>query len=322
MKRVYLIISIDTECDKSKDWSVPQPLSFRNITAQKDVLLPLFKKFDLKPTYLLSPEVILDDESCLFFKSRQKEIELGTHLHAEYIWPNADFKANKTEKTQILLKPNIEFEKLSNLTQLFENKFGTNPKSFRSGRFGSSKQTELFLSQLGYLVDSSVVPYTHKKFGNETINSWNKSVKPYWVQNGKYKILQVPLTFINQDVLRVPNWLKYQLGLNDGFIRKCYKKLGFDLRGQWLRPMKSSSKQMIAISDFTINRIFAKEDFAILNLMFHSNEILPQASPYCQTKQDVNLFINSLSDLFTHLNSNYELCSIGLSESYDIYGPK
>ena len=69
MKNVYLSITVDTECDKGKGWRVKQPMSFINTRSGiMNNLQPIFDKYSVKATYLLSPEVILDSESVCSFK--------------------------------------------------------------------------------------------------------------------------------------------------------------------------------------------------------------------------------------------------------------
>lgn len=319
MKKVFLIVSIDTECDKDENWRIPHPMGFKNIIEQQNILFPLFRKYNIKPTYLLSPEVIKDKESVDFFLDNKNWVELGTHMHVEFIKPNEVMYSTNTNDIQRNCSKEVEFEKLVNLTNLFKDKFGYAPTSFRSGRFGSSDSTTMFLTQLGYKVDSSVVPYTVKNFKLHKINSWGKNVIPFWEVFNSQRILQVPLTLINQDYDSLPYFLKIGMQRSNTFTRKVVKKLGYSMKTRWLRPYRESHMGMLEISNYVINTSFKKSDFAILNIMFHSNEILPGASPYCQTHLEVEEFRNSLDDLFKDLSRNYQICSIGLSDLYEVY---
>jgi hypothetical protein len=322
VKKVYLIISIDTECDKDPTWKIPQPMQFLNISKQEDVLFPLFLKYNIKPTYLLSPEVIKHQKSVEFFKKHEDKIELGTHLHSEFIAPNENMKSTITNEIQLNLEKDLEYDKLKSLTNLFKNKFDFDPKSFRSGRFGSSLYTTSYLSELGYKVDSSVVPLTTKFFGEKYIDSWNKPLIPYWEKFDQEKILQVPLTLINPSYNKLPFFLKWNIGQPNSITRRIAKKIGFNLRTSWLRPFREDAKRLKLIADFAINNSFKNSDYVVLNIMFHSNEILPKGSPYCQNERDVRDFVSSLDQLFSHLYQKYQICSIGLSDLFDIYDRK
>ena len=161
-KNKYLIVTIDTECDKGPGWRVRHPISFEGIyRGVSDILQPLFNKYGVKTTYLLSPEVIKDRKSAEIFRDISKEgHELGTHLHGEFIEPFSTENPEITEELACEYPDDIEFEKLKNLTILFTETFGFKPQSYRAGRFSICNRTIRFLERLGYRVDSSLTPYS------------------------------------------------------------------------------------------------------------------------------------------------------------------
>ena len=114
-KKIYFAITIDTECDKGKEWKVRQPLSFLNIVEGiPDRLQPLFEKYGIKPTYLLSPEILKDDTCVDLFRSMEERVEFGTHLHTEFIEPHPDWGTDNTNAFQSDFPPKVEFQKLKN----------------------------------------------------------------------------------------------------------------------------------------------------------------------------------------------------------------
>ena len=176
--RIFLAITVDTECDKGEKWRVKQPLSFLNTRVGiAENLHPIFDKHAVKATYLLSPEVMTDEKSVVFLKSVENRAELGTHLHSEFIGPDEDLHSVNTVHYQSDFISDTEKEKLTNLTRLFTSTFGNQPKSFRAGRFGISRNTLGHLQDLGYLVDSSVTPDI--MWRNHTGNSANFHGAPY-----------------------------------------------------------------------------------------------------------------------------------------------
>jgi len=63
----YFIVSVDVEIDKSPNWSTATPTTFSGVKhGIKEILHPLFMKYGVRPTYLLSPEVI-SLECCKIF---------------------------------------------------------------------------------------------------------------------------------------------------------------------------------------------------------------------------------------------------------------
>ena len=84
---IHLLITIDTEIDKAKDWRVSSSESFSSVTTGiPDKLTKIFSKYGARPTYLLSPEVIRNDE-CVSILKNLKDCELGTHMHGDMIEP-------------------------------------------------------------------------------------------------------------------------------------------------------------------------------------------------------------------------------------------
>ena len=49
MKKIHLCISIDTECDKGKNWKVKQMLSFKNTSDVLYNLSPILKESEHYP---------------------------------------------------------------------------------------------------------------------------------------------------------------------------------------------------------------------------------------------------------------------------------
>ena len=87
-EKVYLIITIDTECDYDPDWVRSSPLTFRSINEGiPECLQPLFNSIGAIPTYLLTVEVMEQGECVRTLQSLQGSHELGRHLHSAFIEP-------------------------------------------------------------------------------------------------------------------------------------------------------------------------------------------------------------------------------------------
>jgi len=85
MTTAFLCVTIDCECDKGPRWRTELPLSFTGVTVGiAEKLHPLFARFGVKPTYLLSSEVMSDAASVEVLRSLEGA-ELGTHLHGEFV---------------------------------------------------------------------------------------------------------------------------------------------------------------------------------------------------------------------------------------------
>lgn len=276
MTKRFLCVTIDVEPDCTVKWNRSNPLTFDNIqTGIAKILHPLFRQHCIKPTYLISPEVLNDNASVETLK-QLKDCELGTHLHAEYIEPDIkhhDPAGTRSSTFPCNLPDHIEYEKLAAITELFEKCFGYKPQSYRAARFGADENTFEHLAKLGYKVDTSVTPCINwKNKGGPDFSNYQR--QPYWIQEGK--LLEIPVTIEDKRFFLLPDkWF-------------CYK---------WMRPSIMTTFEIKRLMNKVINKY---TDFALLNIMFHSMEIIPNASPYVRSQKGQERFINKLKSIFEY----------------------
>ena len=326
---IYLAVTIDTECDKGKKWKVKQPLTFKNIyNGVVHSLQPIFDKHHVKATYLLSPEIMRDEKSVDVFKSFGNSVELGTHLHAELIEPQANFECTNTSHFQNDFSPEVEKAKLENLTTLFKDTFGYQPLSFRAGRFGISADTLSFLQELGYTVDSSVTPdmkWTNQVSGN-VANFFGAPYQPYYPskydfrRKGDMQILQVPVTVMNNRLSHLPLWIKRGIKLNKSYEHVVFNYATNFSKPQWLRPTYSDVETMMDLTQ-RILKVTDDNDL-FLCIMFHSNEFEIDMSPYSLVQSQIDKIIDRLDSYLDWLIKTYHVEGIGLSEFKDVFDKK
>lgn len=321
MKNIYLTVTIDTECDKGAKWKVKQPLSFHNIyNGVVNRLQPLFDKYNVKATYLLSPEILMDEKSVDVLKGFGDSVELGTHLHAEFIEPQANFASETTKEFQCNFEPEIEKAKLENLTNLFIRTFGYQPLSFRAGRFGMSKKSLKFLQDLGYAVDSSVTPdalHRNSK-SNKIVNYFGAPYQPYFPSEVDYRkkgdmsILQVPVTLMNPKLFKLPLWLKRRIVLDKSYQHILFNYATNFSKPTWLRPTYSDLETMKRVTNSMIEKSGSNDVY--LCMMFHSNEFEVGMSPYSLDEEAVSKILTRLDTYLSWVTSKDNFSSIGLSQ--------
>ena len=318
---ISLAVTIDTECDKGPGWRVRQPLGFRNVLeGVPGRLQPIFERWGVKPTYLLSPEVLLHDGCVGLFRSLNDRVELGTHLHSEFVGPGMDLRATETISFQSDFPPEVEFEKLSSLTETFKDRMGYAPASFRAGRFGISTSTLGMLEELGYAVDSSVTPHMWWwRAKGKGVNFLGAPDQPYYPdprdprKPGDSRVLEVPLTLVNRFWDKWPPGLlrridpisRIQTVALNVLVRKR-------LRCSWLRPTFATAAEMLALTEYMRGRVGA--DRLVLCMMFHSNEATAGMSPYHATAEEVDGFLARLSGYLEAVFSRFEVKPVGLSD--------
>ena len=297
-QRVLLTISIDTECDHDPNWVRSKPLTFDSITeGVPNRLQPAFESVGAIPTYLLTVEVMEDANSVAALRSLQGNFEFGTHLHAAFIEPQkkfVDYAGVDSPDFQCSYAPDVEYEKLANLSELFENCFGYRPTSFRAGRYGASEHSLNSLQKLGYVVDTSVTPHLKWQEPNATVDFRRAPEQPYFPAENE---IVVPGDATESRILEAPVTVKPRL------IHRT---------PIWFRPWFASVDQMKKIVRYHLNK-YADREVVNINMMFHSMEIIEKASPYPQTEADVKRFIDEMVEALDWCKSEgVEFC--GMSE--------
>ena len=276
----YFCVTIDVEPDCSVSWQRSDPLTFINIeTGIKDILHPLFSNHGVKPTYLISPEVLNHPQSVEIF-NKLKDCELGAHLHSEYIGPDLEYE-NPAGTRSKEFPNNLPYEserlKIRAITKLFTHCFGYSPKSYRAAKFGADEDTFKMLIEFGYNIDTSVTPKInwHEKGGPDFAGFPDQ---PYWIEQGR--LLEIPVTIAGKRMPFLPSrWF-------------CYR---------WLRPSMMSCYEMKRL----IDRFTTKNpNGVVLNMMFHSMEIIPNASPYVRTEKGQRNFLKKLKTVFEYLKKS------------------
>jgi peptidoglycan/xylan/chitin deacetylase (PgdA/CDA1 family) len=305
MSRLFLCVTIDTECDKGAAWRTQLPMQFEGVTegiARR--LHPLFARHGAKATYLLSPEVMRDDASANVLRAIAKGHELGTHLHGEYV-DEADSPAPITSAFQRDYPREVERDKLARLTAQFRAAFGHAPRSFRAGRFGVGQHSLALLEELGYHVDSSVTPFVDwSASGAPGLSFAGAPTQPYRpdrgdpTRHGTSALVEVPVT------IRPHPWRTWPIV---GRI--------LEARPRWLRPTFSSERELVGTACAEIARARADRPrrAVFLNAMFHNVEVVPGASPYASSERGCRRLLRRLAALLRFAESHAITC-IGLGD--------
>ena len=283
-----LLVTIDTECDKSSTWRTVSPLTFRGVTeAIPDRLQPLFARFGIRPTYLLSPEVMTHPESVAALRAC-RDVELTTHLHGDYVVPQIktwDFAGTTTDEMQWEYGPDLERAKMSTLTEMFRQQFGFQPLSFRAGRFGAGPHTGRILQELGYRIDSSVTPHIRwtSRRGEKRPDYRGFPERPYTLgpegdisRPGTGGILEVPVTILPSGAVAANN----------------------PSEPIWFRPWYSDAGTLCRVLDHVLDQPPVEGVYRPLMMMFHNVELLAGASPYPQTEAEVQRYLDMMARVF------------------------
>jgi hypothetical protein len=297
-----ICVTIDTEPDCDTHWRRSNPLTFDSVTfGIPQILRPIWERFAVKPVYFVSPEVVSNDACCRVLGEEIKlGAEIGAHLHSEYIGPmkkHDDIAGTSSDEFPCFAyETDIESAKIKNLTEMIENRLGVRPVSYRAARYGADLDTIKSLQKLGYKVDSSITPEIN--WQNRGGPDHSRAPKqPYFISTNNYYsagdsgILEAPITISGK---RFPfisgKWMFYR----------------------WLRPTHMTGFEMkMLVTEFSKN--YAEP---VLNLMFHSMEVLPGKTPFVRTKFGQKMYLKRLESVLSYMKKmTFE--SKTLAEVYD-----
>jgi peptidoglycan/xylan/chitin deacetylase (PgdA/CDA1 family) len=294
-----ILLGVDTEADDQWTAAGRMRLTVENVDELKH-LQTLCDRYGVRPTYLVTYEMAASDRA----KKVLREIastgraEIASHHHPWSTPPEVE-----DHLYPLNLAPAHFREQLLRLTEAVAGITGEAPVSYRAGRNGFAGWQVPILEELGYLVDSSVDP-----FFNETRKGGpsfaGAPLAPYFVspedprKAGSSRLLEIPVTSALDRSW--PPWLQtaYADVSSAYHFRRVLRLLGV-ARPIWLRPSYSKDSDMKLLA-----RRILEDGRAPANVIFHSSELLPGASPYNRTKDDVERFYRDLESLLAFLVEN------------------
>ena len=317
-QQVVLAITIDTEQDCSRTWHTANPVTFTSVTEGiPRRLQPLFNKYGALPTYLLTAGVMENADCVSAFLRLGESFELGTHLHGEYLAPQRKFDrydGTLMSDMQCFYPAQIEAAKLRSLTELYQRQFGCSPTSFRAGRFAADSETLCSLAESGYRIDTSVTPHVIWDDPNGRLDFWRAYEQPYHPSfndirgHGDLAILEVPVT-IEPHPLPLGKYL-FTAGVAPLMVRACR----FLPKALWLRPSISTDQEMISVTKRYVER-YRDNALVVLNMMFHSVEVMPGKSPYVTSEEESSRFLSRIETVLKWCVAE----GIGFARLLDVY---
>jgi len=204
----YFIVTVDTEADDA--WTRPERIELTNLR-EIPRFQELCEKYDVIPTYLVTYECATRDEALYILQpfSNSGRCEIGHHLHC---WTTPPFQKKGNSGVDVAwlhayqseLPDSLFREKAEVLSDAIEKGYGNRPTSHRAGRWGIDQRTIDWLIDNGFLVDSSVVPFTSYSGGagktRKVPCSYSSPLGPYFYQgksiheDDNSSLMEIPVT--------------------------------------------------------------------------------------------------------------------------------
>ncbi len=258
-KEVFFVIGVDTEQDVDKKYV--HTGEYRNITEGISNLLEISDDYEAKPTWFVTPDVA---QNCgNFFSKLALKHEVGCHVHPEFF--SSSLKGLRMEKILPQFSYEKQVEMLQQASDIISRNVGVRPRSFRAGKFAVNMNTFQALESCGFDIDCSMTPFSDWGFSTPTLAP--PQVNPYFIHIGSRDILEIPVTIVRPFDLSFP---------------------------AWLRPSLLSGSDMIKVMQI---RVRSGEDPIVLNMMFHSMELI-DPNPYFPAKK----FLENIRPVFEYAN--------------------
>jgi len=323
MKPACFTVTIDVEADNV--WDDQASLSLKNLDKLTE-FQALCDSYGIKPSYLLSYETLSDPAFIDFLKDQldRDKIEVGIHPH---VWtipsrPNLDARIDTgiLGHYQSMLPETLLYEKLELLHNKVQELLGLEARIHRAGRWGLCVRTIDWLERKGYLVDTSVVPL--RSFQDTSLETnlhpdyYAASQYPYKMsagsilKPGNLGLIEIPTTNTNWFIF--PAMVRFVDKLKRDYHRNLPKAVLIKLKMYplELRPFPDYAPGTLpGIIRTSLNR-----GLPVINLMFHSSELLEGASPYSSTTAKTERIWYHIEESFRFVRER-QLVATGLLEA-------
>lgn len=298
----FLAVTIDTEED---DWGgyTLESFSVDNIR-RIPRLQGLFDKYGVLPTYLVTFPVATDDRAIKILSEIAKggRCEIGTHPHP---WNTPPIEEERNERNSFInnLPAELQFRKIHNLHETIRRNFHMTPTSYRSGRWGFSEEVAENLLRLGYIVDSSLIPYTDWSQYNGPNYSFlpatDRNLYSWWSgsREDRKVLAEIPpsVGYLQEDQEACNRWYYRILGspLNHLSVIGALGRMKL-LNRVWLSPEMNDGPSMVKLASRLL-----KNGNRVLNMFFHSPSLLEGCSPFVRTGKDAEEFLRRIESVIS-----------------------
>lgn len=302
-------ISVTVDTEEEGLWGGGFPV--RNCTTENLRGLSRFQrqceKYSIPPTYLIDAPVMDDRQAVSELKEwmNQGICEIGSHTHPWCNPPLVSEPVSNRESFFMNLPLDLQFEKLRWLTDRISNEFCKPPLSYRAGRYGFSTASIPHLCELGYIVDSSVLPF-YDYSAEDGPDFRTSSRQPNWMRAEKtdHMILELPIStgFSRPGFysLRKRLW-----GCIGGRLGRKTKIAGLAVRLGLTRHIKLTPEGTTLGHLKGLVDGLVQDGFKHLILMLHSTSLMAGFSPYSKTPEALEDFYRRLDGILRYATEHH-----------------
>lgn len=194
LPRPVLCIVVDAEEDF--DWNAPFSRRNHAVVSLQGLRHghALFRRYGLQPTYLLDFPVISDPHAGEILGPwiEAGEALAGAQLHP-WVTPPFEEVVCPLNSYACNLAPDLERRKLGLLSGRIAGVLGQPPRVYKAGRYGIDLRRERTLHALGYMVDTSVMPFRDYSGNGGGPDFFGYPDRPFWT-GAERRVLYLPVT--------------------------------------------------------------------------------------------------------------------------------
>jgi len=288
-----LAVVVDTE--EEFDWSKPHD---RSATAVSSIRFQeraqrVFDPYDLKPTYLVDYPVASQDDGITPLRElRQAGVcDIGCHLHP-WVNPPHEEELSTANSYPGNLSATLERKKLQILVDKVGESFDLKPTIYKAGRYGVGPNTVEILEDLGFLIDTSVVPATEfTADGGPDFRELPSN--PFWFGD-KRNLLEVPLAAGFAGLLANYGQKLYELG-DEPWAQKMRLR-GILARSRLQERIRLTPEGVDLPALCRLTRAMRRQGQQVFVLTYHSPSLAVGHTPYVQTQRDLERFLDCISN--------------------------
>jgi hypothetical protein len=256
----------------------------------------IFKEYALRPTYLVDYPVITSAGGGRLFAewAANGECQVGAQLHPwvnppheEVICPYNSFACN--------LSADLEGRKLEILSDAIERAIGDRPRIYKAGRYGIDIGRENGLAKMGYLVDTSVVPYRSYAGIGGGPDFFDFPDRPFWTTD-RGQILYLPITQNLVGPLRPLTWPNLNRVIFSGSASRLHIP-GILARLNLLERIMLTPEGVTVTEMSRLLRSMIARGYRIFCLSLHSTTFMPGCTPYTTDAADLEKLLRRIRSI-------------------------
>ncbi len=267
-----LLVVVDTEAEF--DWSQAYSREATSVGHMRQVVDAerVFAAHGIVPLYVVDYAIATQPDGYRPLQELADEgrCRIGAHLHP---WINPPFTETVNVRNSYPgnLEPDLERAKLTELTQAIGAAFGNPPTVYKAGRYGVGAATPALLGDLGYRIDTSVVPGTD--FSHDGGPDFRHCpTRPFWFGPGN-ALLEIPTTV----GFAGPAAALHQPLHRDGQRQAVASILA---RLHLMERVRLTPEGMTADACIRLTRTLIRRGQRIFCYSFHSPSLEPGHTPY------------------------------------------